>query len=256
MYAGFPRSFEKHCVVIGPLDPNCFEGGYPSPRNPPDKLNDVLRDLTRLKKMTKKMKTMDAAAAVGVVGRGGGRRASRRKRHQFDQAGAEEEEEFGPRPFVPPPRPFAMDSPAYQARAWDMWEPGGGGSSTGLRGGFGNGLVGSRVGGKKKAGNSYVVLFDYGSVIFIHFTKQQQEVRRKRGEAERASQSSKKWKKREGGGDRKRKNRYERAGEETRFFLAVAKVCLAWRSETIGRGRTGKGEQGVAIHAVSAIRLV
>ncbi|CAN0419578.1 unnamed protein product, partial [Ectocarpus sp. 12 AP-2014] len=28
LYAGFPRSFEKHCVVIGPLDPNCFEGGY------------------------------------------------------------------------------------------------------------------------------------------------------------------------------------------------------------------------------------
>lgn len=177
MYAGFPRSFEKHCVVIGPLDPNCFDGGYPSPRNPPDKLNEVLRDLTRLKKRTNETKAktpLDAAAAVGAVG-GGSRRASRRKRHSFE----EDEEEFGPRPFVPPPRPFAMDSPAYQARAWDMWEPGGGGSSPGLRGGFGNG-VGSRVGGKREAGNSYVVLFDYGSVIFIHFTQEQQEVRRER----------------------------------------------------------------------------
>eukprot|EP00903_Cladosiphon_okamuranus_P010992 g10381.t1 len=179
LYAGFPRSFEKQCVVIGPLDPDCFEGGYPSPRNPPDKLNDVLRDLTRLKKMTKKMKKVDAAAAaaVGAVG-GGGLRASGRKRDRSHQEG-EEEEESRPRPFVPPPRPFAMDSPAYQARAWDMWEPGGGGSSAGLRGGF-SGVVGSRVGGKKKAGNSYVVLFDYGSVIFIHFTKQQQEAHLKR----------------------------------------------------------------------------
>lgn len=193
MYAGFPRSFEKHCVVIGPLDPNCFEVGYPSPRNPPDKLNEVLRDLTRLKKTKTKKKTpLDAAAAVGVVGKGG--RGGSRRKHLYEQGGEEQEEEFGPRPFVPPPRPFAMDSPAYQARAWDMWEPGGGGSSPGLLlGGFGNGM-GSMVGGKREAGNSYVVLFDYGSVIFIHFTQQQQEVRRE-GEGddrdtERDSQSS------------------------------------------------------------------
>lgn len=173
LYAGFPRRFEKHCVVIGPLDPNCFEGGYPSPRSPPEGLNGVLRDLTSLK--NKRPLNAAAAAAAAVGGRmggavaGAGGRASGEKTHV-------EEEEFGPRPFVPLPRPFAMDSPAYQARAWDMWEPGGGGggggsgAGAGLRGGLGNGM-GNRVG--KEAGNSYVVLFDYGSVIFIHFSQQQ-----------------------------------------------------------------------------------
>ena len=49
MYAGFPRSFEKHCVVIGPLDPNCFEGGYPRPRDPSGSLDQVLRGLSKVR---------------------------------------------------------------------------------------------------------------------------------------------------------------------------------------------------------------
>lgn len=167
LYAGFPRRFEKHCVVIGPLDPNCFEGGYPSPRSPPEGLNGVLRDLKNLKN---KRRPLDV---VGSRLAGVGKRASEKQRYN-----EEEEEEVGPRPFVRPPRPFAMDSPAYQARAWDMWEPGGAGS--GLRGGLGGNrmMIGNTLG--KAAGNSYVVLFDYGSVIFMHFTQQQQEVKNKR----------------------------------------------------------------------------
>ncbi|CAM9176625.1 unnamed protein product, partial [Scytosiphon promiscuus] len=56
LYAGFPRSFEKHCVVIGPLDPNCFEAGsYPSPRDPAGGLDGVLRDLS-LSKLKNKNK--------------------------------------------------------------------------------------------------------------------------------------------------------------------------------------------------------
>lgn len=133
LYAGFPRSFEKHCVVIGPLDPNCFEGGYPRPRDPSGGLDQVLRDLSK--------------------------------------KGSKTPEDSGPRPFVAPPA-FTVDSPAYQARAWDMWEPGGT-SRSDQRGGFGNGRV-------RDAGNSYVVLFDYGSVIFLHFNQHQQEAHLKR----------------------------------------------------------------------------
>ncbi|CAM9297692.1 unnamed protein product, partial [Ectocarpus fasciculatus] len=170
LYAGFPRSFEKHCVVIGPLDPNCFEGGYPSPRDPSEGFNGVFRDLSRLKKSKKSLNAAAAAAAAAATGRAG-RSPGGRGGHADP---GDDEEELGRRPFVPPPRPFAMDGPAYQARAWDMWEPGGGGGSTGagLRG-LGVGVGGRRVG--KEAGNSYVVLFDYGSVVFIHFTKEQQE---------------------------------------------------------------------------------
>lgn len=150
-------------MVIGPLDPNCFEGGYPNPRSPPERLNWVLRDPTSVKNKKRPL------SAVGS-------RTGRTSRNKRDAE--EEEEEVGPRPFGRPPTPFAMDSPAYQARAWDMWEPGG--SDSGLRGGQGvNGTVmGNRVG--KAAGNSYVVLFDYGSVIFLHFTQQQQEVKNER----------------------------------------------------------------------------
>ena len=91
-------------------------------------------------------------------------------------------EDSGPRPFVAPPA-FTVDSPAYQARAWDMWEPGGT-SRSDQRGGFGNGRV-------RDAGNSYVVIFDYGSVIFLHFNQHQQEVggigSRRRGSGGRKS---------------------------------------------------------------------
>ncbi|CBJ33046.1 conserved unknown protein [Ectocarpus siliculosus] len=169
LYAGFPRSFEKHCVVIGPLDPNCFEGGYPSPRDPSEGFNGVFRDLSRLKSK-KSLNAAAAAAAAAATGRAGRSPGGRGGHPDRD----DDEEELGRRPFVPPPRPFAMDGPAYQARAWDMWEPGGGegGTGAGLRV-LGVGMGGRRVG--KEAGNSYVVLFDYGSVVFIHFTKEQQE---------------------------------------------------------------------------------
>lgn len=113
-----------------------------------------------------------SAAGAGSGRRGEGRAAAGKPLLHPGEDGSDDEEEFGPRPFVPPPRPFAMDSPAYQARAWDMWEPGGGRGPGAAPGGYG---VGRRVG--KDAGNSYVVLFDYGSVVFMHFTQQQQEVR-------------------------------------------------------------------------------
>lgn len=71
------------------------------------------------------------------------------------------------RPFVAP-APLTIDSPAYQARAWEMWEPRGSFRFE-QAGGIGNARV-------KDVGNSYVVLFDYGSVVFLHFTQEQQQV--------------------------------------------------------------------------------
>lgn len=49
-----------------------------------------------------------------------------------------------------------------------MWEPGGA-SRPEQRGGVGFARV-------RDTSNSYVVLFDYGSVVFLHFGQEQQEV--------------------------------------------------------------------------------
>lgn len=51
-----------------------------------------------------------------------------------------------------------------------MWEPGG---ATNSEQGEEKKLG---LAGAKETGNSYVVLFEYGSVVFLHFSQQQQEV--------------------------------------------------------------------------------
>ena len=56
----------------------------------------------------------------------------------------------------------------YQPRPWEMWEPAGGPNAERPAR-----IVNGRM---KDAGNSYVVIFKYGSVVFLHFNQSQQEV--------------------------------------------------------------------------------
>lgn len=57
-----------------------------------------------------------------------------------------------------------------------MWDPAGGTRPRQLRGDSSN--VATKT---DSSGPGYVVMFDYGSVVFLHFTQQQQEVRRQKG---------------------------------------------------------------------------
>lgn len=72
--------------------------------------------------------------------------------------------------------PFLAVGYGARPQGWDMWDPAGGTRPRQLRGDSSN--VAATT---DNSSSGYVVMFDYGSVVFLHFTQQQQEVSRQKG---------------------------------------------------------------------------